>query len=744
MFVSPRFATPQRAVSRRLSLSKPCFGLLLTRDASWMRFMARAALGGWLLPLLLALFAAFGAAPAQAQDAATPNQTVVVLDFAVADGLDPLLGRKAADALAVELQRSGEYTVVTRSQVEDAVGQQAGLQPPFNDTAQIRLAQTVGARSVFSGRIVGIAVTPGRLARAGVEVTQLDSATGDYINGTQVFESTEQKLQPVANEILVDEALNKAAFSAARSIKQTNLPVGTVLNTTANDVELSIGARNGVANGQRYSVLRDVFNQGRQVTERLKIAELRITRTENDQSVAVLSAGGAAGVRTGDRIRKIFVPGNYPVSAISTNGGSTSPVTSAPVRSRNGASGVGGLVRKGGRAGLATLGLLGLIALVGFGGDNSNSNTSPNVNDPVLASPTAIFPYATISFTAGFKGINFSKELQGETLVGYLIYRGEREDFQAGPDTLQSFINASSTTSATSRVTYSDPPEFRERTVTITPVTTTSTGTTPNLSGGVSLNDVTTTTGTNQISQIDGVVTLTFTQRPAQIGQTYYYRVGRITAERSSNTTTDGTTSTTTASVTLAPVLSRVSGSTGGFTPLVRPLILRDQTQYNTDNFSVRINFDSAPYFNLSNLSFDYPSNLNVGTGVDQFRVQVSTSLSFSDATTFTSPTLANPNPSAPALSDIVLDLNDIRIPGDYTAGSTTLYARVLSRNSTDANPTFRVSPTLNLGTALGADSVSSRFVNSTTSQRGQGVNINRTRNRTLGVGSSPRVLRPY
>lgn len=747
MFAFFRPVTTQSNESRCSSMPLP----FLTRDASWMRFMARAALGGWLLPLLFAVFASFTATPAQAQ---APVQTVVVLDFAVSSGLDPLLGRKAADGLAVELQRSGDYEVVTRQRVEEAVGQQAGLQPPFNDTAQIRLAQAVGARSVFSGRVDAISVTPGRAARVRLEAKQLDASTGDYINGTQVLESTEQKLQDIANEILVDEAINKAVFAAVRSMKQTNLPEGSVLNTTKEDVELSIGTRNGVSPGQRYTILRDVFNRARQITERVKIGELRIARVESDQSVGVLSAGGAAGVRTGDRIRQIFVATNYPTTSLSANSGSATPVTAPPARLGNTEGGVKGLVQKSSRGALGLLALVGLVGLAGLGGGGSGSSSSPRVDQPQLRNPNALYPEASLTFTSGFTGIGAG--LQGESVVGYLIYRGTSPSFSASIDNLQSFIDGTND-SSNRRISYSDPPVVTGRRVTIT--SQNGTGNNNNQNGRVVVSDSLTAIGTDTITETAQTITLNFTQRPMVIGQTYYYRIGRVTAERVRETTTGTGGGNGTSTVRLLPVRSRVSGATGGFTALVKPQIIRDVQQYNTSDFRVRVGFDRSAYtFFVDPNGEDFarfilPLNANVTTGANQFRIQVSTSTLFSEANTFTSPDLVSPGTDANG--EVVFDLDNIAIPNTGTAyipNQTPLFLRVLSRNTEDAVPTFRVSDTVPIGPTPGGpvtgSSAASRFIASPSSGRGRGIKIGRPGSGSLsgasrGSSAPIRVLRP-
>src|SRR5690606_12142387 len=116
-----------------------------------LALVARGILAVWLTPVLAAFVAALALCftPAAAQAQAAPR-TVVVLDFSVADGLDPLLGRKAADAFAVELANSREYIVVPRERVVQAVENTAGLTPPFDEATQARLGREVNASSIFS------------------------------------------------------------------------------------------------------------------------------------------------------------------------------------------------------------------------------------------------------------------------------------------------------------------------------------------------------------------------------------------------------------------------------------------------------------------------------------------------------------------------------------------------------------------------------------------------------------------
>ena len=501
----------------------------LQRESAAMRFVARGVLTTWLLPMLFAFFATLttplGAPVAVAQGA--PAQSVIVLDFATANGIDPLIGRKAADGLAVELQRSGSFDVVPRQRVEEAVDQQAGLQPPYNNIAQIKLAEAVNASSVFSGVITAVNVTPGRMARVSLQVSQLDVITGDNINGTVVSESTEQKLGEVASEILVDEAINKAVFAAARSMRQTTLPTGTVLNVATDEVVLSIGADAGVSSGERFTVLRDKYDRVRNVTERSKIGEVTITQVNATQSSARVSAGGQEGVRTGDRVRQIFTASSYPTTS-TRDGNSTTPVTAPPRRANGGNSG-GGFLKKSSAGLLGLVGLAALVGLVGFGGGTGTN--PPRGIDITEANPTQTYPQPRFTFTAGFNGINFSQTLDRESVVAYIIYRGTAPGFTPDVNNIQAIVDARFDAS-NKNITFTDAGIqgiSRYRRVVITSTVTNdgnnNGGTTGNVSGTSNINvTFTDLLGTDAIANIldttSNQITIQFTQQPLRIGQT--------------------------------------------------------------------------------------------------------------------------------------------------------------------------------------------------------------------------------
>jgi hypothetical protein len=669
----------------------------------WARLCASTALAGALSAALLGV----GAAPAQAQ---TAVQRAVVLDFQAGTGLDPILGRKAADALAVELQRSGDYEIVTRQEFEAAIASQPGLRPPYNAPTQARLAGVVNARSVFSGRVVRTIITEGRSARVLIEVRQLDAQTGDYINGTQINEITDEKLQQFDNDVLVDEAINKAAFAAVRSMKQTTLPIGTVLNVTNQDIELNIGTRNGVAPGQRYTVLQDRPNRARNIVERVKTGEITIVSVEDNQSTARLSAGGQVGVRTGDKVRQIYTLSNFPISSTAT---SSTPVTSAPPTNRTG----GGLLRRGGDALLGIAALVGLVALAGFGGgSNNNAITQTDAPGAIPIQTSASLDGSNssirVNFTDTLPGI-----LRGGEVAGYLIFRSTSPSFSGTPATLIDFVRGNQ------RVFVDNAEVTPRREIEITELNP-ATGNNSTAAGRLIVNETTLAAGGNEISQDGDSVTVRVTRPPLQPGVQYFYAVARVIALRTTvQVTGGGGNQQTTTRVDLQPAVGNTSNASGGATA-IPTLQLADTATTN----------------NLDNLIVTLDGTFVRGT-IDTVTVQVSKGSNFADAETFeqifTQPARMGGN--------VVLNLGNIRVrnfePGD------NVFIRIGLRASTDRPGATIFSQPLLLTAPAGNDLVANRFLSVAgagrrrgglgTSSGGGGIGRSNTR-RTPGF-----ILRP-
>ncbi|MDF2439363.1 MAG: hypothetical protein JWN98_347 [Abditibacteriota bacterium] len=709
---------------RLVALARQSGPVSPSSSASCSSLFSRRVLASFLM-VLLTIGGALAPATVRAQSAVQPT---VVLDFSVNDKDDPILGRKTADALAVELQRSGDFEVIPRQQVEEAVRTQPGLRPPYNEPTQARLAGVVGARSVFSGRVVRVLLSARRSARIQIEVRQLDAATGDFINGTQISEVTTDKLEDVDNDVLIDEAINKAAFAAVRAMKQTRLPEGTVMNVTRSDVETNLGTRSGAAPGQRYSVLRDVFNRALGRVERVKVGEVTIVRVEADASTAVLSAGGQAGVKTGDKVRQIFIPSAVAFVGGTGGTGSSSPVTAPPPVTGRGA---GSGIKKIGSGLIGGLALLALIGLAGFGGGSNNSPAEAPRNVvavPITSAATTSSPGTAINvnFREGLPGI-----IRGTDVAGYLIFRSTSANFATTPETLIDFVRGGQT-----NYTDTATPGLR-RDITIEEDNPTTGNNTSQNNGRLVITDTTSTTAAqNEINQDADSIDITVTRPPLQLGVQYFYRVVRIMAQRTTttNTGTGGNNQNQTV-VNLNPVLSQTSASSGGATAIPTLRAVDFTTSNNLDDFTVTIN------------ALD-PLGTGVGVvglavgEIDQIVVQVSRNSTFAEADTFNQ-IVANPGSNVDQTT--TLRLGNIRVrnfePGD------PVFVRLGLRNSTDRPGGTIYSRPLQI-TPTGVDSVASRFVTGQgTGRRSGGVGLPGAPNSGLksnGIRRTPgHILRP-
>ncbi|MBI3922364.1 MAG: hypothetical protein HY318_13165 [Armatimonadetes bacterium] len=245
----------------------------------------------------------FGASPAEAQISSTK---VMVLDFDTASGIDPQMGRKAADALAVEMSVSGKYDIVSREQVLSEAGAQ-GLTFPLDTLSQLRVAERLDAKGILTGRVYlsNVSTKPPR-AKVEIAVTHTDVAAGEPVNGARTVGDTGAKLGQVDPAALIDEAVSKAAYGAVQSMAITKLPHGIVqILDQTNEITLNIGARDGVSPGMRMMVTREEWDPEKKKLYHRRIGDINIIDVEPAHSTAK-SVGGVLGIQTGDKVRAVF------------------------------------------------------------------------------------------------------------------------------------------------------------------------------------------------------------------------------------------------------------------------------------------------------------------------------------------------------------------------------------------------------------------------------------------------------
>jgi hypothetical protein len=275
------------------------------RSHPGLRWLARVLTVTMVAPYLLC------PTPARAQRS-TPS--VYVLDFNNRTKVGgALLGRVAAAQISLQLSESQNWDVVPDAQVQRRI-QDQGLKQPFDRPNRVAIATGVDATAVVYGSITEARVTgaPAPQAYVSVQVLVEDVGTGVLINGAIVDGLSTPRMGFTGDaDVLLEEALGKAAFKAREFMDRFRLPEGTVLNTTVvgegNDLDLealiNIGARQGVRKGMELIVTRQ-----REVVGRAKVVSV-----DSDISTARVTTN-TQGVRPEDRVRAIFNFADFPIT----------------------------------------------------------------------------------------------------------------------------------------------------------------------------------------------------------------------------------------------------------------------------------------------------------------------------------------------------------------------------------------------------------------------------------------------
>lgn len=264
------------------------------------RFLHRAA-------LLTATFAlavtAIGTAVAQV----SKPLTVAVLTFTNTSGEGgALLGNSASAAAETQFIGSSKYDVVKRDTVVKTMAD-LSLTYPLGRTGIQQLATALEADAVITGDVSRIIKDPKNgVVKLTLRMEQTDRSSGELVNGAVVTgESGAHPGFTGSPDVLIDEALNKAAFAAVRSMNERILPEGTVYATSSREGQiealLNIGSNSGVRQGMEFIILRN-----REQVGRLQITSVSAT----DSTAAVIAT--TRGVQPEDKVRAVFRLENIP------------------------------------------------------------------------------------------------------------------------------------------------------------------------------------------------------------------------------------------------------------------------------------------------------------------------------------------------------------------------------------------------------------------------------------------------
>ncbi|MDH7570339.1 MAG: hypothetical protein QHJ73_12230, partial [Armatimonadota bacterium] len=262
------------------------------RRSRWHREIARLLTVLMLLPPMLL------SVPGRPAEGQTKVKTVAVMDFENPTGRQGLaLGRKAADALALALDN---YDVVPREQVEKQLAT-LGLTPPLDRTSLIKLGrfmeEGLGLTEIFTGRVLRAEVTKRtpKQALVRVEVRVLDVESEEFTNGTVAEGVSTPRYDDVGSDVLIDDAVQKAAFAAVRRLASQLIPQGAVLGNSRGEIIINRGSRDGIRPGMELIVLRGKEKVARIVT---------VTVTDRDSVCAVREQ--TRGVMVEDIVRPVY------------------------------------------------------------------------------------------------------------------------------------------------------------------------------------------------------------------------------------------------------------------------------------------------------------------------------------------------------------------------------------------------------------------------------------------------------
>jgi hypothetical protein len=270
------------------------------RKARFIRAVAKVVCALLFIPQLLAWTTLQSAAQAPA------HLTVVVVDFNNQSGVGgPLLGRRAAAAMSLQLRQSDNWDPVNQNEVDLKIAS-LSLHAPFDRSDLERLAHALDAQAVLIGHITSASVS-NNPAQASVRIVVelLDVGAGELINGAVATGTASHIGLENASDVLLDEALSKAAFDARQTMERYQLPQGTVQNTTVigsctggggtEDALVNVGARQGVHEGMRFVVLR-----GHEV-----VGYMNASRVDPDKTTARITQN-FRGIKPEDIARVIY------------------------------------------------------------------------------------------------------------------------------------------------------------------------------------------------------------------------------------------------------------------------------------------------------------------------------------------------------------------------------------------------------------------------------------------------------
>jgi hypothetical protein len=220
-----------------------------------------------------------------------------------------LLGRRAADQLALDLGATGQWRVVDRARTDEAC-QQRELRPPYAVAYMQAVGHALGTEVIFTGTVQKVEIDP---VRGGVKVTILVEAF-DQISGQSILatlasgEARANEEQAVPTDIVVNYALARACNEAAKAAEPVNTISGAVADPRDSlTATVKLPAGTTTPTGLRFLIYRAV-NEGQETSAGKLIATAMVTRSTTG-SCEVQILGRASELHTGDLAYSLSLAG---------------------------------------------------------------------------------------------------------------------------------------------------------------------------------------------------------------------------------------------------------------------------------------------------------------------------------------------------------------------------------------------------------------------------------------------------
>ena len=217
-------------------------------------------------------------------------------------------GQFVANRFAIEISKKPKITTISNDIINNALHETHIRYPICDKFKYIRLGTELKTFTLVKGTIKRIEFekigeTP-RCAKVTLEARVYDTVSGLCVNGSDVVANSSQADGNSTKESLIKEALEQAAFQAAKEISTSTLAVAYVQNPMRCKAVISLGLASGYCKG-----LKVIIRRGRSF-----VAVGKVDSVNTDQAVISITGGIETGAFTKglspqDRVRPII---NFP------------------------------------------------------------------------------------------------------------------------------------------------------------------------------------------------------------------------------------------------------------------------------------------------------------------------------------------------------------------------------------------------------------------------------------------------